>query len=247
MCVQSDICTYQKKSITRRYKMKKAEFNVTGSDRKELVLAIAERVGERPIYQGMPTAAYKIGNYTVTKNGVLEWDEKYDLDVELLLEKLIELGYEAELKIIERQENVDGNIESGIAIQMPMMSGDEISRLEQIIASKENLIKKAVGAESLMVGEKDGKLDFSWFSNDAGPDEVKAYMNLVTALCRMAKTSTRVNGSKKPVENEKYAFRCFLLRLGFIGDEYKEARKILLRNFSGSSAFKGGAKNEITK
>ena len=72
-------------------------------------------------------------------------------------------------------------------------------------------------------------------------------MNLVTALCRMAKTSTRVNGSKKPVENEKYAFRCFLLRLGFIGDEYKEARKILLRNFSGSSAFKGGAKNEITK
>jgi len=227
--------------------MKKAEFNVTGSDRKELVLAIAERVGERPIYQGMPTAAYKIGNYTVTKNGVLEWDEKYDLDVELLLEKLIELGYEAELKIIERQENVDGNIESGIAIQMPMMSGDEISRLEQIIASKENLIKKAVGAESLMVGEKDGKLDFSWFSNDAGPDEVKAYMNLVTALCRMAKTSTRVNGSKKPVENEKYAFRCFLLRLGFIGDEYKEARKILLRNFSGSSAFKGGAKNEITK
>jgi hypothetical protein len=38
--------------------------------------------------------------------------------------------------------------------------------------------------------------------------------------------------------NEKYTFRCFLLRLGFIGPEYKDERKILLRNLSGSSAYK---------
>ena len=49
---------------------------------------------------------------------------------------------------------------------------------------------------------------------------------------------------EKEVENEKYAFRCFLLRLGFIGKDYKDERKILLRNLTGSSAFKGGAKNE---
>lgn len=45
-------------------------------------------------------------------------------------------------------------------------------------------------------------------------------------------------------DNEKYAFRCFLLRLGFIGDEYKADRKVLLKNLSGSSAFKDGAKKE---
>ena len=49
---------------------------------------------------------------------------------------------------------------------------------------------------------------------------------------------------EKEVETEKYAFRCFLLRLGFIGKDYKDERKILLRNLTGSSAFKGGAKNE---
>ncbi len=38
--------------------------------------------------------------------------------------------------------------------------------------------------------------------------------------------------------DEKYAFRCFLLRLGFIGDEFKKSRKILLANLDGSSAFK---------
>ena len=41
-------------------------------------------------------------------------------------------------------------------------------------------------------------------------------------------------------DNDKYAFRCFLLRLGFIGDEYKIARKALLRNLAGNSAFRYG-------
>ena len=53
-----------------------------------------------------------------------------------------------------------------------------------------------------------------------------------------------VNAKEKDVDNEKYAFRCFLLRLGFIGDEFKTERKILLRNLSGSSAFKSGKPNE---
>ena len=121
------------------------------------------------------------------------------------------------------------------------------SRLESLIESKETLIKKAIGADSLMVGEKDGKLDFPWFRADADPDEVKAYMDFVTALCKTAKEATRITGKDKPVENEKYAFRCFLLRLGFIGDEYKTSRKVLLGNLSGSSAFKnGGDQDEIS-
>ena len=41
-------------------------------------------------------------------------------------------------------------------------------------------------------------------------------------------------------DNDKYAFRCFLLRLGFIGDEYKIARKVLLRYLTGNSAFRYG-------
>ena len=58
----------------------------------------------------------------------------------------------------------------------------------------------------------------------------------------MARTQKRVTATERTIENEKYAFRCFLLRLGFIGDEFKSARKILLRNFTGSSAFKSGTK-----
>lgn len=56
----------------------------------------------------------------------------------------------------------------------------------------------------------------------------------------MAKTQKRVTAKEKETDNQKYAFRCFLLRLGFIGDDYKAARKILLRNLEGSGAFKSG-------
>ena len=56
----------------------------------------------------------------------------------------------------------------------------------------------------------------------------------------MAINQKRVNVSERIVENEKYAFRCFLLRLGFIGVDYKTHRKILLSKLTGSSAFRDG-------
>ena len=81
---------------------------------------------------------------------------------------------------------------------------------------------------------------FPWFSGDADGDEVKAYSMLVERLCSAAKEKQRITAKERAVENPKYAMRCFLLSLGFIGDEYKAARKILLRNLSGSGAFKSG-------
>ena len=179
--------------------------------------------------------------FTVDREGALVLDdEDFGEEAERVLDAIAAAGFTAQ------EDETEGS--TGLAIQMPEMTGDELSRLEALIESKESLIKKAIGADSLMVGEKDGKLDFAWFKADATPDEVKAYMDLVTALCKMAKEAKRITAKDKPVENEKYAFRCFLLRLGFIGDEFKTSRKILLKNFTGSSAFKnGGASDEISE
>ena len=94
---------------------------------------------------------------------------------------------------------------------------------------------------------KEDRVAFPWFS-EVDPDSAKAYMNFIAALCRMSKEAKRVTATEKEVENEKYAFRCFLLRLGFIGAEYKMDRKILLKNLTGSSAFRnGGASHEISE
>ncbi len=56
----------------------------------------------------------------------------------------------------------------------------------------------------------------------------------------MARRQKRVVATLLETDNDKYAFRCFLLRLGFISDEYKIARKVLLKNLSGNSAFRYG-------
>ena len=71
-------------------------------------------------------------------------------------------------------------------------------------------------------------------------DAANAYLHFVHALCEMACNQKRISVQEREVENEKYALRCFLLRLGFIGEEYKVERKILLKNLTGSSAFKNG-------
>ncbi len=140
--------------------------------------------------------------------------------------------------------------EDGVmSIALPMdLDGDGLSRLEALIESKETLIRKAIGTDNLRIEESDGKISFPWFKADVTDDERIAYMQLCSALYALAKNAKRVNGHDHEVENEKYAFRCFLLRLGFVGDEYKMSRKVLLRNLSGSSAYRnGGAGHEISK
>lgn len=95
---------------------------------------------------------------------------------------------------------------------------------------------------------KEDRIAFPWFQELPSPEEIKAYSHFIAALCEMALKQKRITTKEKPVDNEKYAFRCFLIRLGFIGAEYKSARKILLKNLSGSSAFKnGGAQHEISE
>ena len=110
--------------------------------------------------------------------------------------------------------------------------------LKSIIESKKDLICHAFDIKKCDIVIKDKKITFPWFDCEQGSDEANAYMMFVSALCSLSMKLKRTNGTENDVPNEKYAFRCFLLRLGFIGDEYKAARKILLKNLSGSAAFK---------
>lgn len=69
-------------------------------------------------------------------------------------------------------------------------------------------------------------------------DEISAYTQFISRLCGMARNAKRVSAKPTETDNDKYAFHCFLLRLSFIGKEHKTARKILLRNLMGNSAFR---------
>lgn len=116
---------------------------------------------------------------------------------------------------------------------------------KNIIAAKRSLICKALGTDDLPLEITGTKVSFPWFPGQPDADSVKAYDTFICKLCEMARNMKRSSATEKPVDNDKYAFRCFLLRLGFIGAEYKTERKILLKNLTGSSAFKSGAKKEV--
>ena len=136
----------------------------------------------------------------------------------------------------------------GLTVSIPAdtLGPDALVNLTSLLAAKGRLIRTALGLEALPVEVTPDIISFPWFGDrDLDADEVKTYTHLIAALCDMARSQKRITAKEKVTDNDKYAFRCFLLRLGFIGAEFKDERKILLRDLSGNSAFKSGARKEV--
>ncbi len=206
------------------------KYLIDKNQRKAMAEKIAEILGENMQYLATPTFAYQIGEFTLTKDCTLQFSDMADSKtVEILLERLDSAGYHAE----ESPEL--------LTVSMPKSFFDEIAleNLKRIIANKENLMKHAFETDSLEITETEENIEFPWFTlhEDADGD---IYCTFIEKLCDFAKNQKRVNNKPDTSDNEKYAFRCFLLRLGMIGSEYKSARKVLLRNLTGSSAFRHG-------
>ena len=213
-------------------------------NRKELVKVIEELILEKAKYLGVPSCAYQIGGLTLSKDSKLTWNEEVnETAVQNLVNRIVERGFEMV------QENNEPEV-VGFMVAMPrsLFTPESWENLNNLLSAKGSLIQKALALETLPeVIEEDDKVTFPWFKVAPNePEVVEAYSRFVAALVKMAKEQKRVTAKAHPVDNEKFAFRCFLLRLGFIGSEYKTVRKVLLKNLTGSSAFKGGHKNEIS-
>lgn len=225
-------------------------YQAEGTGRKELAKKVSEIIGAKSRYLGIPSYAYQIDYFTVTREGNLEFDSHTDSkEIEHLLESLAEAGFIAKASNEPQEEETapqgaDSPPQAAsICIDYPLDGLTETAKanLELLIKSKETLMKKAFTAESLDFTVEADRIRFPWFTNDETFEGCAlAYGNFISKLCGLAKQLKRVNGKAKEVPNEKYAFRCFLLRLGFVGKEYKKTRKILLKNFEGSSAFRNG-------
>lgn len=218
----------------------RVEFNRTGAERKALVTAIAEILGTKPKYMGMPTAAYDFGGLIIDKSGALEFEDNvFPKDMKDLLNQLAERGFTAadSEEVSEDADNEPQSESVGLMVSIPI-DKVAVGNLTKLLDAKGSLIKKALGITDLPIEITEDAVSFPWFSLSPDLDSAKAYTDFIAALCRMSKEQKRINATEKEVTNEKYAFRCFLLRLGFIGTEYKADRKILLKNLTGSSAFK---------
>lgn len=287
------------------------KFNVTGKERKALVTATGEILGEPLKYMGAPTFAYIGGGYTIDRNGALTSDGSIveennsrllkELNERNFIGEVADRGdseetvleaemqtYRAELSdpdcpdrmeifsadddedaIRQAREFCTGEIvllelslldddyneirgvevkPNRLVLQMPLdgFTPEKLDNLVKLVNAKAPLLKAALDAEELPIQQKAETLDFPWFHFTDDGETAEAYSTLVSLLCKTAMEKKRVTSKERDVENPKYAMRCFLLSLGFIGDEYKAARKILLSRLEGNSSWKSGRKTEVT-
>ena len=242
----------------------KIMYHAQGTNRKALADAISQITGARKIYKGIPNYEYEIDCFTVDREGNLNFDDRADNEkIEDLLEKLDSGGFHAELveptpaassetpleaaDEQKPQEQIPTDIITKMSFPKDEFTETVLDNLQKLVASKASLIQKAFEIDSLPIELQETQISFPWLQGKLDADTVQARIRFITALCNTAKTQKRVTATEKKVENEKYAFRCFLLRLGFIGKEHAKDRKILLANLSGSAAFKGGAKHAISE
>ncbi len=214
------------------------EFQLTGEKRKELAKTVSEIIGAPAEYQFMPTCAYKIGDlYIVTKEGNLEISDSADgKEVEMLISELASRGYEIPSA-------------NKLTVQMPadFFTEHTLNNLHQICENKAALFQAAFQTDTLDIISSDEKVEFPWFTVEQDGD-ADAYCTFISTLCEVAKNQSRINRKPDTSDNPKYTMRCFLIRLGMVGAEFKTARKVILRNLIGNSAFrKVGATDEISE
>ncbi len=128
-----------------------------------------------------------------------------------------------------------------VSIPADRLSPDALARLRKLITSRHRLFCDALNATELPVEERGGKIAFPWFERTDDEEERAAYTLFIERLAELSNCLKWAAYAEKDAPNEKYAMRCFLLRLGFIGAEYKDARAVLLRNLQCSSAFRYGS------
>ena len=240
-------------------------YNVTGAQRKEMTKVISTALGGWTVeYLGVPSCSYRIGDFEVDRNGALIFDERTDSKlVESVLEALAQAGFECD----EAQEDIaamtdangehegkpeppmdsttaDESISLSVSLPRESFTATALENLDGLLTSKGNLIKKAFGIEAASYILEGDSITFHWLHGEVTPESSRACQDFIGKLCEMARNQKRVTAKPKAYENEKYAFRCFLLRLGLIGNEYKTSRKILLKNLSGNSSWRDGHRKE---
>ena len=222
----------------------KIHYSITKEQRKKLVEVVGKALGKQPVYCGAPTFSYRVGEVEITRDGSICSEDA--AEVERVRTALREAGFVAAEDETEMPTAEADSDEDSLTVSLPRRFFTEMAlkNLDALLASKGKLIQKAFNIEKAAYTLTEETIKFAWFHGKIAEDTVRAYTDFISKLCEMAQKQKRAMAKEKPTENEKYAFRCFLLRLGMIGDAYKTSRKILLQNLTGSSAFKNGHRKE---
>lgn len=219
-------------------------FILQNGRRRDLVNALAGILNAEARYMGAPSFMFDVGGCTIDRNGFLSVSA--EMDGAALAEKLEALGFTHEPLEEEEQAAEQAPVQEQeflrTTIRLPVEDFDDAAllNLTRLVEAKAELIRMSLQTDALAITMENSILCFDWWDHPLSPEELAAYTQFLSALCRTAKEQSRVITKAAPIENPRYQMRCFLLKLGFIGEEYKATRKLILASLPGNAAFKHG-------
>ena len=258
----------------------KINYNVTGSDRKQLVSIITHETGVKATYKGMPSMAYCIDGITIEKDGTMVWDENTDAaTIQKIIDALAAAGFEGTGETpqpVEAPAPQEAEpVELTVSLPTTRHTGATLRNLLNLVYTRASLLNKALGTsfrvepgltdalqddaciltvESLLTAisayeDEHGKalggititpeeISFTSLPETTEPERLRAFTELVAMMNKQAIDQKRVQAKAVNEENEKYALRIWLTRLGMNGPEFKTTRKVLMENLTGHSAFR---------
>lgn len=239
---------------------------VAGGERKEVAALIAAHFCTQAVYQGTRGFGYLITEpngsgreWLVDKAGAIVTEGvKLDNVAELfaVLKALEENGIEAEGRVAVTL-SIDGhwgrslrnlvNILSGkerlIAKAMgtgqPFMIPEIVRKINTVpLKTIEDFLEVAGSEVSPGLAITQDTITLRWFAATLNPEAIAAYIQFAFAVNAMAMMQRHATPNEKETDNEKYTFRVWLLRLGFIGQEYSASRKLFLGQLEGNGSFR---------
>lgn len=235
-------------------------------NRKEIVLKLSEFFGVEYEYLGVPSFAYEVTaegeTYNIDREGIIKNSQGKELTLDEILNG--EQSEEDEITIDEFEVKFPFEGHTGVSLKniVNMLSSKQkliiksFGLKEDFIAEgfAEELNKKEIvtiedfktafiesGTErckGLTFDFEEETFLFKLMGENLQQDKMKAFEELMALINKNAKILKRT--SFKPVQddNEKFAFRTWIIRLGMKGKEYKDVRKTLLSNLEGNCAFR---------
>lgn len=229
------------------------------TDRRILIDALSEHLEVPAEYAGAPTFAYRIGNITVERDGSLSSES--DPDLEALRPFLIQKGFIADdagtmsitysaadftaenlrnliymlysKQYLLNQATQTQNLLIRTALITRLQEQEELT-LESI---QEALLDSKAAGGVVGFEYQNGNVSMAFPFNESNPLEWTVYGELVNKIVAAARDAKRVQPVIQKPENEKYAMRSWLLRLGYTGPEFKSSRQVLMQHLKGQAAF----------
>ena len=229
----------------------KFRFGLENGKRRPLANALGEAMNAEVRHLGALTFCFEVGGCLLDRDGLV------DIPVEAkpieVLSKLAAAGFHAERigpgpktpqeKPMHEETEQAEPAGEGFIISIPAQDFSPRVRdnLDKLLAAKGGLVMAALGVGRLQYSEDHGYLAFDLYDSQPEEKELIACAHLLNALYNTAREQVRVTAkAQADIDNPKYAMRCFLLKLGFIGPEYKETRSVLLSRLPGNASFKSG-------